>query len=242
MFGSSACGPGAVWSEGPVWFAAGRYLIWSDIPNNRMLRWVEESGQVSVFRQALQQFQRQHGRQPGTARHLRAPDAPRDPHRVRRLDHRPRRPWRGQAAQFAERRRGQIRRFRSGSPTRPTASTATTRATAPTPEIDGCHVYRVDPPTARVERVIDDMARPNGLAFSPDEKLLYVADTGATHKRERAAPHPPLRRRADGKSVNGGEIFAEFDTGLFDGFRVDRRGGSGRAPATASTATNPTGR
>ena len=49
------------------------------------------------------------------------------------------------------------------------------------PEIDGCHVYRIDPRSGEVERVIDDMVRPNGLAFSPDESWLYVVDTGATH-------------------------------------------------------------
>ena len=91
------------------------------------------------------------------------------------------------------------------------------------PEIDGCHVYRVDP-NGTVERVIDDVVRPNGLAFSPDEGLLYVADTGATHK-ENGPRH--IRRFAvskDGKSVTGGEVFARCEVGLFDGFRVDRQG------------------
>ena len=80
------------------------------------------------------------------------------------------------------------------------------------PEIDGCHVYRVDPSGA-VERVIDDMVRPNGLAFSPDERLLYVADTGATHK-ENGPRH--IRRfavAADGRTLSGGEVFAEIDVG-----------------------------
>jgi gluconolactonase len=92
------------------------------------------------------------------------------------------------------------------------------------PEIDGCHVYRVDPKTGEVARVIDDMVRPNGLAFSPDEKLLYVADTGASHV-ENGPRH--IRRFAlsqDGRSVKGDGIFAESTAGLFDGFRVDRQG------------------
>ncbi len=68
------------------------------------------------------------------------------------------------------------------------------------------------------------MLRPNGLAFSPDESVLYVADTGATHK-ENGPRH--IRRfavAADGRSVTGGEVFAESTSGLFDGFRVDREG------------------
>ncbi len=91
------------------------------------------------------------------------------------------------------------------------------------PEIDGCHVYRVDP-GGTVERVIDDMLRPNGLAFSPDERILYVADTGASHK-ENGPRH--IRRfavAADGRSLSGGEVFAESNAGMFDGFRVDREG------------------
>ena len=91
-------------------------------------------------------------------------------------------------------------------------------------EIDGCYVYRVDPATRTVERVIDDMVRPNGLAFSPDEKLLYVADTGATHKENGPRDIRRFEVSADGRSVTGGEIFAKCSAGAFDGFRVDRQG------------------
>ena len=78
---------GCLWAEGPAYFAAGRYLVWSDIPNNRMLRYDETDGQVSVFRQPVGQFQRQYRRSPGPAGHLRAFRPPRQPHRVRRLGH-----------------------------------------------------------------------------------------------------------------------------------------------------------
>ncbi len=69
-----------------------------------------------------------------------------------------------------------------------------------------------------------DFEKPNGLAFSPDESLLYVADTGATH-----VPNGPRHIRrfkvdADGKSLSGGEKFAECQVGLFDGFRLDIHG------------------
>jgi hypothetical protein len=62
------------------------------------------------------------------------------------------------------------------------------------PEIDGCHVYRIDERSGTVDRVVDDMVRPNGIAFSPDESLLYIVDTGATHMENGPAPHPPLPR------------------------------------------------
>ena len=78
-------------------------------------------------------------------------------------------------------------------------------------EIDGCHVYRIDPKSGAVDRVITDMVRPNGIAFSLDEKYLYVADTGATHVEN--GPRHIRRFTVDGngKSVKGGEVFAKCD-------------------------------
>ena len=90
-------------------------------------------------------------------------------------------------------------------------------------ELDGCHVYRIDPETLEVSRVADDFSRPNGLAFSPDESRLYITDTGATH-----APDGPRHIRGfdviDGRTLSGGEVFATSDCGLFDGFRSDEAG------------------
>ena len=72
---------GCRWAEGPVYFGDGRYLLWSDIPNNRILKWEEETGAVSIYPQALQLRQRQHPRPPGPAHRLRArrPHASRAP-------------------------------------------------------------------------------------------------------------------------------------------------------------------
>ena len=71
---------GARWAEGPAWFAAGRYLVWSDIPNNRMLRYDETDGSVSVFRNPCKQFQWQYGRPGRPPGLMRASGAARDPH------------------------------------------------------------------------------------------------------------------------------------------------------------------
>ncbi len=213
---------GARWSEGPAWFGAGRYLVWSDIPNNRMLRYVEPAGDVSVFREPSNNSNGNTVDNRGrlvTCEHL--------TRRVTRTE------IDGSITVVAERWRD--RRLNSPNDvvvksddsvwfTDPAYGIDTdNEGDRAEPEIDGCHVYRVDPGGA-VERVIDDMVRPNGLAFSPDESILYVADTGATHK-ENGPRH--IRRFAvsqDGKSVTGGEVFAESTSGLFDGFRVDRQG------------------
>ena len=99
------------WSEGPVWFGDGRCLLWSDIPNNRMMRWDEETGAVSVFRRPSNNANGNTRDRQGrlvTCEHERSPG---DPHRIRRHHHRHARPLRRQAAEFAERRRGQIGRF-----------------------------------------------------------------------------------------------------------------------------------
>ena len=95
---------GMRWCEGPVYFGDARCLLWSDIPNNRIMRWDEETGRGERVPQAVQQCQRQYPRPPGPAGHLRARQPPPHPHRVRRHHHRADRQVRGQAAQFAERR------------------------------------------------------------------------------------------------------------------------------------------
>jgi gluconolactonase len=90
-------------------------------------------------------------------------------------------------------------------------------------EIGGCHVYRVDPRTKEVTRVAEDFVKPNGLAFSADEKQLFIADSGRSHSPD--APHHirVFDVTADGHLQNG-HVFAEIDPGVPDGFRVDEDG------------------
>ena len=185
---------GARWSEGPAWFAAGRYLVWSDIPNNRMLRYVEPSGEVSVFREASNNSNGNTVDNQGrlvSCEHL--------TRRVTRTE------WDGSIRPLATHWQGK----RLNSPNDVVVkSDDSVWFTDPAygidsdyegdkqaQEIEGCHVYRIDPKSGAVERVIDDMARPNGLAFSPDKSLLYVADTGVTSCRRWPAPYPEIPRR-----------------------------------------------
>jgi gluconolactonase len=214
---------GARWAEGPAWFAAGRYLVWSDIPNNRMMRFVEPSGEVSVFREYSHNSNGNTVDNQGrllTCEHL--------SRRVTRTE------INGKITVIADKWNG--KRFNSPNDvvvksddsiwfTDPAYGIDTDYEGDIQPaEVGGCHVYRVDAKTGEVKAVITDMVRPNGIAFSPDENFLYVADTGATHK-ENGPRH--IRRfsvSADGASVSGGEVFADCDSGLFDGFRVDTEG------------------
>jgi gluconolactonase len=214
---------GARWSEGPAWFPAGRYLVWSDIPNNRMLRYDDASGHVSVFRQPSMNSNGNtvdnHGRLV-TCEHL--------TRRVTRTE------FDGSISILADKWQGK----RLNSPndvvvksddsiwfTDPSYGIdSDNEGDRASPEIDGCYVYRIDPKSGDVARVIDDMVRPNGLAFSHDEKLLYVADTGATHKQKGPRHIRRFAVSADGRSVKGGEVFAVCTAGLFDGFRVDAEG------------------
>ena len=85
------------------------------------------------------------------------------------------------------------------------------------------------------------MVRPNGIAFSLDESQLYVVDTGRTHGAQNPAHMRVFDVGKHGKKVSGGEVFADCTAGLFDGFRLDRKAASGRAPPTASIATIPDG-
>jgi gluconolactonase len=214
---------GARWSEGPAWFPAGRFLVWSDIPNNRMLRWDETDGSVSVFRQPANNSNgntRDHQGRLVSCEHL--------TRRVTRTEHD------GSITVIADRWQGK----RLNSPndvvvrsdgsiwfTDPSYGILTDyegeRADS---EIGACHVYRVDPQTGEVTAVATDFFKPNGLAFSADEQELMVSDTGVTHMPGGPAHIRRFRLSADGKSLSGGEVFATCTAGLFDGFRLDRDG------------------
>jgi gluconolactonase len=213
---------GARWSEGPVWFAAGRYLLWSDIPNNRIMRFDETDGSVSVFRDPSNNSNGHTVDRQGrliSCEHL--------TRRVTRTEHD------GSISVIADSYQGK----RLNSPNDVVVkSDGTIWFTDPSygilmdyegeraqSDIGGCHVYRVDSQTGTVQLVADDYIKPNGLAFSPDEAFLYIADSGVTH-----TPGGPAHIRhhsveASGK-LSGGEVLADCNEGIFDGFRIDRAG------------------
>jgi gluconolactonase len=213
---------GARWSEGPVWFAAGRYLLWSDIPNNRMMRWDETDGSVSVFRSPSNNANGHTVDRQGrlvSCEHL--------ARRVTRTE------FDGTVTVIADSFEGK----RLNSPNDVVVKSDGTiwfsdpsygimmdyegdRAES---EIGACYVYRVDPETGDIRIVADDYVKPNGLAFSPDESELYIADTGGTHMEGGPAHIRKHGIAADG-SLTGGEVFAYCSAGFFDGFRFDRDG------------------
>jgi gluconolactonase len=213
---------GGRWVEGPAWFAPGRFLVWSDIPNNRMMRFDETSGAVSVFRQPSNNSNGNTVDNQGrlvTCEHL--------TRRVTRTD------FDGTVQVIADRFEG--KRFNSPNDV-VVKSDGSIWFTDPSygimhdyegeygeEEIGGCHVYRVDPQSGDVGKVAGDFEKPNGLAFSPDERLLYVADTGASHL-ENGPRHIRGFSVSDKGTLAGGEVFATCTSGLFDGFRIDRTG------------------
>ncbi|MBS3651101.1 SMP-30/gluconolactonase/LRE family protein [Pseudaminobacter sp. 19-2017] len=213
---------GCRWAEGPAWFAAGRYLVWSDIPNNRMLRYDETDGSVSVFRQPC-------GNSNGNTvdRQGRLVTCEHSGRRVSRTEHD------GSITTIADRWQGK----RLNSPndvvvksdesvwfTDPSYGIDTDyEGDKADSEIGACYVYRVDPQSGTVDAVITDMVRPNGIAFSPDESKLYVVDTGRTHGDENPA-HMRVFNIGERGKLSGGEVFADCTAGLFDGFRLDTEG------------------
>jgi len=214
---------GARWAEGPAWFAAGRYLVFSDIPNDRMMRFDETDGSVSVFRA------------PAFNSNGNSVDAL---GRLVSCEHRARRVTRteldGSVTVLADRWRG--RRFNSPNDV-VVKSDGSVWFTDPDygimsdyegekaeGEIGACNVYRIDPSSGAVDAVATDFVKPNGIAFSPDEKVLYVADTGGSHVEGGPRHIRRLEVDADGRTLGASRVFAECSAGLFDGFRADAEG------------------
>jgi len=215
---------GCRWSEGPAYFAAGRFLLWSDIPNDRVMRWDETDGSVSVF---MQPAMSANGH--AVDRHGRLIRCEHRGRCVSRIEHDGRRSV--LAAQF----QGMALNSPNDVVVKSDDSIWFTDPTygidseyegdAAVSEIGAANVYRIDPASGAVEAVITDMVKPNGLAFSPDERWLYVADTGASHV---VGGPRHLRRFAVsdvGSGVTGdGPVFAIATVGLFDGLRIDVHG------------------
>jgi len=213
---------GCRWAEGPVHVPAWRSLIWSDIPNDRMLRYDEATDAVGLFRAPA-------GYSNGNSldRQGRLVTCEHGGRRVSRTE------ADGSITVLADRYEG--RRLNSPNDV-VVRSDGLIFFTDPAygidsdyegykaeAEIGGCHLYRIDPATGAVSIAADDFVRPNGLAFSPDERILYVADTGATHVED-GPRHIRRFRVADDGRLDGGEVFAVCTAGLFDGFRLDMNG------------------
>ena len=209
-------GSGLRWAEGPVWFGDGRYLLLSDIPNNRILRWDETTGALSVFRHPSNHSN-------GLARDRQG--------RLIACEHLTRRITRteydGSFTMLADRFEG--KRFNSPNDI-VCASDGSIWFSDPVFGISGAWegekaepelplgVYRIDAQSGKVTRVIDEIAGPNGLCFSPDERTLYVVESRAT----------PFRRiwaysvSKDGKRLGRRRPFVDANgPGAFDGIKAD---------------------
>lgn len=218
---------GATWGEGPVWLPTLRALRWSDIPGDRILQFDAATGATSVHRE---QVEFTNGRvlsadgsvvqcSHGLRRLERETAGPDGPVVTALADH-----WRGvrlnSPNDVVEKRDGTL--WFSDPPygiTQPDEGHPGER------EYGDCYVFRLDPRTGDLAPVVIDLFCPNGLAFSPDETVLYVSDTAASY--DLAGDGNRCIRAydvVDGALCKNGRTFAELPDGLSDGFRVDVAG------------------
>lgn len=206
------------WAEGPVWFNDGGYLLWSDIPNERILRWIPDHG-VSVYR-ANSNFAN------GNTRDLQG--------RLVTCEHGTRRVTRteadGSIKVLADRFEGKrlnspndVVVHRDGAVwfTDPTYGILSDyEGFKAEPEQAGSFVYRIDPDSGAIACVARDFVQPNGLAFSPDGNTLYVADSARSHDPD-APHHIRALEVIEGRRLGASKVFAQIEPGIPDGLRID---------------------
>ena len=212
---------GTRWAEGPVWFGDGRYLVFSDIPNNRMLRWSEETGEVTVFRSPSNysngNCRDRQGRlltcEHGTRRLTRTEY---DGTITVLMDHFQGKPLNAPndlavhsdgAIWFTDPGYGIMSNYEGH------------KAQFELP----ANVYRLDPKTHEATVVVSDLDKPNGICFSPDEKKLYIVDTGLP--KHSGDPRPIyVYDVVDGVRLTNKRQFVNMAPGSSDGIRCDMDG------------------
>lgn len=207
------------WVEGPVWFGDANCLLFSDIPSNRIMRWSPDDG-ISTYR-APSNYANGHTRD----RQGRLISCEHGTRRVTRTEHN------GSITVLADSFDGKplnspndvvVKSDDSIWFTDPHYGIMSDYEGYRSPQELPCQVYRIDPDGGQMTAVVTDMDCPNGLAFSPDETTLYVADTGHMHD-----PNANQRIRSytvTGDGTTNGADFHKIDPGCSDGFRLDTDG------------------
>ena len=224
------------WVEGPVWFGDANCLLFSDIPNNRIMRWTPGEG-ISTYREPSN-YANGHTRD----RQGRLVSCEHGARRVTRTEHD------GSITVIADAHDGKP----LNSPndvivasdggiwfSDPHYGIMTDYEGFRSEQENPCVVYRADPATGALDVMVDDMNCPNGLAFSPDESLLYVADTGRMFSSD--PQHMRVYDMVDGRPVNG-RLFHTVEPGCSDGFRLDSDGNVWTSAADGVHCIAPDGR